>query len=157
MIRIFRWFFSTLLATLLVSCAVNLPVSAGMAAMAERYPPGSIQTWSLFTAALADVATARDAVDARFQQTQAQCFTKFFAARCSDATKERRRLDLSLLRKIEIEANAFERKARAADRDLSLSERQRQAGNAPVKILIPQPGEIRITKPIIDNNDGPVN
>lgn len=155
--RIFRFFIFTLLAALLVACATKQSISSDVAVMAERYPPESIQTWSLSMAALTDVVVARDEVDVRFKKTQTQCYKKFFVANCIDAAKERQRVDLAFLRKIEIEANAFQRKAKAADRDQSLSERQRRADSAPIKNLIPQPGDIRINKSTAGSDNEPAN
>lgn len=155
--RIFRFFFFTLSAALLVACATKRSISTDMAVLAELYPPESIQTWSLSKAALTDVVAARDEVEERFNTTQAQCYKKFFVANCIDAAKERQRIDLSFLRKIEVEANAFQRKAKAADRDLSLSERQRQAESAPVRNLIPRPGDIRVNKSSAGSDNKPAN
>lgn len=155
--HIFRFSFFTLLAALLVACATNRTISTDMAVLAERYPPESIQTWSLSRTALTDVAAARDEIEERSKRGQARCFKKFFVANCMDEVKDQQRIDLSFLRKIEIEANAFQRKAKAVERDESLSERQRQAGSAPIKNLIPLPGDIRINKPSAGSDNKPAN
>lgn len=85
-----------------------------------RFPKGSIQSAEIADRALAAVAAERTAIDARFTEQQQACFPKFFANVCVDEAKEERRVALSRLHPIEVEAKAFKRRERALERDKAL-------------------------------------
>lgn len=126
-------------ARLLAACASMLSVSACAQeaalvsgrqvtadAVAQRYPAGSIANVETADKALADVDRERKLVDARYMQEQADCYPKFFTTACLDEAKERHRAALAQLRTVEVEANAFKRKAKIIERDRSLEERRAQ-------------------------------
>lgn len=109
-----------------------------------RYPADSIQSVETANAALAEVQEARAKLEARFEAEQQQCYPKFFTTACLNKATERKRLDLQLVKKIEIEANAYIRHARVEKRDRKLEEkaRERAAKNKADPILTaPQPEE----------------
>jgi colicin import membrane protein len=92
----------------------------------ERYPTDSIQSQEAASAALADVQDARDKIEARYAADQHACYPKFFTTSCLDKVTERRRLDLAEIRPIEVEANAYLRKAKVVERDRKLAEKAAQ-------------------------------
>lgn len=107
-----------------------------------RYPADSIQSVETANAALADVKEAQAKLEARFEAEQQLCYPKFFTTACLNKATERKRLDLQLVKKIEIEANAYIRHARVEKRDRKLEEkaRERAAKNKVDPILTaPQP------------------
>jgi colicin import membrane protein len=91
---------------------------------ADRFPPGSILSVEGAETALAAVAAERAEIDARFRADEAACYSQFFASACLDTAKERRRGDLLKLRPVELDANAFMRRNRAAERDQALADRR---------------------------------
>jgi colicin import membrane protein len=115
----------------------NFALSASLAALAaiwtghafaqpsaaERFPAGSIRSIAEADAALAEAATDRKRIEARYQAEEQGCHPKFFTTSCIEQAKERRRTAMSALRPVEIEANAFKRQAQAAEKDKALAER----------------------------------
>jgi colicin import membrane protein len=84
-------------------------------------------------AAVAPTTTASDAVrklelvkveraraEAKFAAGERVCYTKFFTNNCLDDVREEHRIALANVRAIEIEAEHFQRKQRADDRDAAL-------------------------------------
>ena len=92
-----------------------------------NYPAGSISSAELAKMALTEVDVVRDEIERRFTQSRTDCMNKFFMSRCIADAKEIRRAALYNIRKIEVEANAFLRKDRAADRERKIAERQNRA------------------------------
>lgn len=126
-------------ARLLAACTLMLSVSACaqgaslvsgrqevVDAVAQRYPSGAIANVETADRALADVDRERKLVDARYMQRQADCYPRFFTTACLDEARERHRAELEQLRSVEVEANAFKRKAKALERDRSLEARRAQ-------------------------------
>ncbi|GAB2862476.1 hypothetical protein GCM10027277_33810 [Pseudoduganella ginsengisoli] len=74
-------------------------------------------------ARLAEVAAARAKVNQEFAADEQVCNNKFFVTYCIDQAKEKRRLALSGLRAVEVEANRFKRQAAVDKRDAELAER----------------------------------
>jgi colicin import membrane protein len=102
------------------------PAEYSVASLLGRYPADSIQTDVAAKAALKDVQEARDEIEARYAAEQRACYPKFFTTRCLDKATERRRQDLADVRKIEVEANAYLRKAKVVERDRKLAEKAAQ-------------------------------
>jgi colicin import membrane protein len=96
-------------------------------AIVERYPSGSIQSVKTADQALADVQQQRSSVEAGFADEERACYKKFFVTSCVDAAKEVRRRALVELQQVEIEANAFKRRARVEERDKALADKAPQA------------------------------
>lgn len=105
------------LGAIWAGCAFSEPL------MAERFPSGSIRSVSEADAALAEAATERKQIEARFHAEEQACHPKFFATSCIEQAKDRRRNALSAVRPVEIEANAFKRQARVTEKDKALEER----------------------------------
>jgi colicin import membrane protein len=89
----------------------------------ERYPSGSIQSVKTADQALADVKQQRSLVEARFAEEERACYPKFFVTSCVNDAKEMRRRALVELQQIEVEANAFKRRAKVRDRDRAVAEK----------------------------------
>ena len=114
--------------------------------LAERYPPGSIETARRAEAALDDIATTRADVDRFYSNQRGACFDRFFATACTNDVREKQRAALTKIRKIEVEANALLRKEKAAERDRALAERDVQAKQQPGRGL-PISGTVREPEP----------
>lgn len=74
-------------------------------------------------AKLKEVEQARAAVTAEYAASEQVCNTRFFVNYCLDQAKEKRRVALSGLRAIEVEANRFKRQHAVEQRDRELAER----------------------------------
>lgn len=75
---------------------------------------------------MAEARQERAAVDARFALDERNCHPKFFATACLEDAKEQRRVALTHIRSVEVEANGFRRRARVVERDQALAERRAQ-------------------------------
>ena len=128
----------------LLQCAVSA-VSAEIIeqALLDHYPAGSINAVAVARTALTDVDVVRKAVEQRFAQGRAECMNKFFMTRCVDESKEIRRAALHSIRKVEVEANAFLRKDRAAERERTIADRQSRAARSSGTPSIPISGAAR--------------
>jgi hypothetical protein len=131
-----RMMLAALAATLLVSCAGAQAEDSSAAAdsaqysvepLLARHPADSIQSAETASSALKDVEQARAAIEARYQREQRACYPKFFTTACLDKVAERRRQDLAAVRTIEVEANAYIRKAKVIERDRKLAEKAAQS------------------------------
>lgn len=96
------------------------------------YPAGSIQSEEAASAALETVTEARSNIEARFAADQRTCYPKFFTTSCLNKAAERRRLDLLLVRPLEIEANAYTRRAKVEERDRRLAEKAAENAGKPI-------------------------
>lgn len=95
--------------------------------IAERYPPGSIQSVETADKVLTDAQQERARAEAKFADDERACYPKFFVTSCVDAAKEERRRTLAQVQQVEVEANAFKRRARVEERDRALAEKAPQA------------------------------
>jgi hypothetical protein len=120
--------------------------------LVEHYPSGSIDTTDKAKAALGDVTEARLDVDRLYANQRVACYDKFFATSCMNDVREKRRAAMLKIRKIEIEANAFLRKEKAAERDRALVEREAKAKQQPDRSL-PITGKTR--EPAAEVPDSP--
>lgn len=112
--------FCAMLAT--VSVAQALP-GQGREKVTERFPSGSIRSVAEADTALSEAAAERAEIEARYVTEEQACHPNFFTTSCIQKAKDRRRIALAALRPIELEANAFKRKVRVAERDQALAER----------------------------------
>jgi colicin import membrane protein len=104
-----------------------------------RYPSGSIQSSETANRALIEVDQQRTVLDQKYAVEQHDCYEKFFATSCLDAAKERRRVALAQIRKVEIEANAFIRGDRVVQRDKNLAVKRGNDAANPRKPLAEVP------------------
>lgn len=75
---------------------------------------------------LALVKVERARAEARFVAGEQRCYNSFFTNNCLDKVREEHRAALANVRAIEIEAEHFQRKTRADERDAALVASQRQ-------------------------------
>lgn len=92
-------------------------------AWAASHSAGSINSPDAADLALQEASHERAGIEQRFLSEEQACFDLFFANACRDKAAERRRVALSAVRKVEVQANAFKRKARVAERDKVLAEK----------------------------------
>ena len=92
--------------------------------VAAKYPAGSIASVEAADSALAEAAIERDAAERRYATEQSNCYSKFFATSCMDEARERRRKALADIRAVEVQANEFKRRERAAERDREVAQRK---------------------------------
>lgn len=113
-----------LFAATSASCSLAQPApQESKERVSNRYPAGSIRSVAEADAALAAAAAERAGIEARYMTEEQACHPKFFTTSCIEQAKERRRVAISALRPVEIEANAFKRQTRVAERDRALAER----------------------------------
>ena len=125
-------------------------------ALAERYVSGLINTPEIAKAALDDVVDARVEIDRMYSTQRIACYDRFFATSCMNNVREKQRAALSKIRKIEVEANAFLRKEKAAERDRALAERDVRAKQQPDRSMpitgktrepvaeVPDPSDVKV-------------
>ncbi len=94
------------------------------AEIAERYPSGAIDSVTAADMALREVKRQRALIDTQHVKQEEACMPNFFTNNCLDHARESRRKALAILRPIEIEANAFKRRARVEERDRELAAKQ---------------------------------
>ncbi len=128
-----------------------LAACAGLAACTTVLLPPNVTpvvtpTTSLDDAArkLAVVRSERAAVEAQYAESERFCSTKFFVNTCLDAAKEKRRSALALLRATEVEAELFQRKSTAdqRDRDVAKAIAEYNAEEARQAALPPTPPRV---------------
>jgi hypothetical protein len=133
---------SILLVLLLTLLLAQVNAQDVSHSLAERYVSGSIDTSDIAKAALDDVIDARVEIDRMYSAQRIACYDRFFASSCMNDVREKQRAALSKIRKIEVEANAFLRKEKAAERDRALAEREVRAKQKPDR-SIPITGKTR--------------
>ena len=112
-------------------------------ALSKRFPQGSITSVTAAQLALAELDAARREAEQTFDDERLRCYDKFFSASCLSKAKEIRRFAMSSIRKVEVEANAFLRKEKAAERDRVIAERQGRAARPLEGPAIPITGAAR--------------
>ena len=155
--------FFVFLPALPLSLFLSLSLAAGVvhaealeAALVKQYPAGSVQSVAMASKALSEVTDTRKRVEEDYTESRNACLEKFFMTNCFDRAKERRRIALSSIRKIEVEASAYLRKDKADERDKLVAERQRKAASSAEGSAIPFIGATRSqTAPNESEPDGP--
>jgi colicin import membrane protein len=89
---------------------------------------------------LVEAKESRSRIERKFLTEKLACADKFFASACEDEARERRRSALVPVRGREVEANAFKRRLRTAERDDALVEKNLSPGTAgkPRKESVPK-------------------
>ncbi len=123
------------LAASALACSAALP-------LVEAYPAGSIVSVSDAEEALRRTPEAYADIGQRFADEQAACYERFLVSACLAKVKQRQRDARSAVRKVEVEARAFLRKERAAERDRAIAERERKAAGEGAR-AIPLSGAAR--------------
>jgi len=129
------------------------------AGIVERYPPGSIRSVEHADRALTDVQQERARVEAEYTNEERACYPKFFVTSCVDAAKERRRHALAQIQQVEVEANAFKRRARVEERDKALAEKVPKAApiiKPPKEAKGPKDGEAAVKENQASGEQSPI-
>ncbi len=108
-----------LLMAALAGCAADKPETRALAV-----PPS--QSVAEADARLATVARERAQAEAAFAASEQVCYAKFLVNRCLDEAREQRRVALSALRAIEIEAERFKRQANVDARDRAIAKAEKE-------------------------------
>lgn len=104
----------------------TLAALAALGALMSAQAQAQTTSVAQANAKLEQVAKDRDAVEDEFAESERVCSGKFFVNNCLDKAKEKRRVALSGLRAIEVEAEHFKRVDSVAKRDADLAERARK-------------------------------
>jgi len=110
--------------------------------LSDRYPAGSITTMEAANRAVGEVRKMRTVIDAQFATEQGECHGKFFATVCLSDAKERHRTAVDQLRRIEIEANKFKRRANVAERDRMLATKRDKGAAVPTNAVMKDPNHL---------------
>lgn len=70
---------------------------------------------------LVSVSEQKAAIEAQFAASEQECYNRFFVNSCLDQAKEKRRSALAYQKAIDIEAQQFQRKTTADERDLEVA------------------------------------
>lgn len=114
------------LSTLWIAAAIAGPE----AGLVERYPEKSIASVQQADLALGEVKPVREEIERIYADDRKACFERFLVSACLAEAKERRRLSMHAVRRVEVEAKAFLRKDKADERDRAVAERQEKAANS---------------------------
>ena len=114
------------LGEMIAAAALAALAALAAPAHAEAQAPTPTTSIEQAEATLAKVAKDRAAVNDEFAASERVCTSKFFVNNCLDKAKEKRRVELSGLRAIEVEAQHFKRADSVAKRDAELAERVRK-------------------------------
>ncbi len=96
-------------------------------ALHALYADQSITSVERANAALKDVVPARVLIERRSANEEAECYEHFIVSSCLSEVRAKRRKSMAVIRKVEVEANAFLRKEKADGRDKAVAERQAKA------------------------------
>ena len=100
--------------------------SVSSASLKSRYPAGSITAVKQADAAIADTARGRERAESVYLADEKACYQTFFANSCVTEAKERRRVALAELKRIQVEAERFKRHDTVVHRDQALEEKRRK-------------------------------
>jgi hypothetical protein len=96
-------------------------------ALSRDYPSGIIRSDDAADAALRRTQEARAEIEKQFADKQRVCYSRFFVNSCLANAKEDHQLNLTQVKRVEIEANEFKRRARAEEHDRIAAEKAAQA------------------------------
>lgn len=104
-------------------------------ALLADFPPLSIDSVERAEDAIGRLPEARAILNRRFAVEKAECLERFFAASCLSTSRSRERAATKAVSRIEVEAKAFLRRERAAERDRAVAERARRAADSGGKAI----------------------
>lgn len=105
--------------------AANAPAAnADAGDVWTQYPAGSIHTTDAADAALKAVDLQRARQDRAYIEQQRACYGRFFVSSCLKKIQDENRVVTKKIKTVEIEANTYQRQARADDRDAALAEQR---------------------------------
>ncbi len=132
----------------LVAVSVVMSSSSALAVDPEQslladFPPTSIDSVERAEEALRRAPQAREEMADRYAREKAECLERFFAASCLSDMRSRERRAIKALKQIEVEARAFIRRERAAERERAVADRELRASQQAGK-AIPYSGATRL-------------
>ena len=129
--------------------AAALLLAACGSAPKVRPEPGIAPTTSNAEAAaqLDSVARERAAIEARYADREAVCYTKFFVNRCLDEAKETRRGALVVQRAIEVQAARYQRQAIVDERDQQMAVADKHFQEQEARLAAEPPKPAPVVKP----------
>jgi colicin import membrane protein len=123
---------AALLMAALAGCAAVKPETS-----VPVVPPS--QSVAEADARLATVTRQRAQAESEFAASEEVCYAKFLVNRCLDEAHEKRRVALSALRAIEIEAERFKRQANVDARDRAIAKAEQEFRDAEAKMAAAPP------------------
>ncbi len=115
--------FALLLGAVALPALAQTPAYAPSPELAAPAPAGgAVTSVAQADARLAAAALRRSEIDTRFAEREQVCYEKFFVNNCLDRAKEERRVALTGIRDIEIDASYFKRFDAVAKRDQALAD-----------------------------------
>lgn len=105
-------------------CAIPVTASAS-----ENQQAPKVDSLEMADQVLMENKQLRARIEEQFAAEKLACADKFFVTACEDEARERRRTALVSVRSREVEANAFKRKLRTAERDAALAEKNPGSGD----------------------------
>lgn len=118
--RTVRWILTWLLAA-----GMHAALAQGIESKVPALPAaGSIHSVEMADQALQDAALERQQLEAGYLAEQYLCYDRFFVSRCLAQAAERHRLALNRIRPVEVEANAYKRRAKVDERDANLAQQR---------------------------------
>ncbi len=104
-------------------------------ALLADFPPLSIDSVERAEEAIRRLPEVNEQLTRRYSREKAECYERFFVASCLSDLRTRERRAFKGVNRVEVEAKAFLRRERAAERDRAVAERERRAaeqGSKPV-------------------------
>lgn len=124
----FRLFFAaTLTLCAGFAHAQTAPISAAAIALGERYPQASITSNAQAQAALRVAGDASAQAQWSAYEQEVQCQGRFFVTSCVKEVQGELRAAMAQIKRVEVEANRYLRRAKDAEREQRRQDAQRQA------------------------------
>ncbi len=106
---------------------LTLPqLTKAIASLDQIYAAGAIGSLSMSEQAIVEANAAKNDVQKWYAQAEQTCAENFFVTSCLNDIKLTRRDKLAILQRINVEANAWQRKQRIEELDAKLQEKNSQ-------------------------------
>jgi len=102
-------------------------------ALLADFPPLSIDSVERAEEAIRRLPEVNEQLNRRYSREKAECYERFFVASCLSDLRTRERRAFKAVNRVEVEAKAFLRRERAAERDRAVAERERRAAEQGAK------------------------
>ncbi len=102
-------------------------------ALLADFPPLSIDSVERAEEAIRRLPEVNEQLTRRYSREKVECYERFFVASCLSDLRTRERRAFKAVNRVEVEAKAFLRRERAAERDRAVAERERRAAEQGTK------------------------
>jgi hypothetical protein len=102
-------------------------------ALLADFPPLSIDSVERAEEAIRRLPEVNEQLTRRYSREKTECYERFFVASCLSDLRTRERRAFKAVNRVEVEAKAFLRRERAAERDRAVAERERRAAEQGTK------------------------